>query len=95
MEALINTFKKLSITDNRSKHTLCNDIEILTNLMSNLKISNNQDIDDLIDDMEHLTISDDEILVEFKQQPPFIFKYIYFHCGDVLFNSIPKYCDSF
>ena len=103
MDGLINSFQKLSITDNRTKHTLQDSPhlthsthnDILTNLMSNLKLSNNQDIDDLINQMDHLTINDEEIIVNFKHQPPFIFKYSYFHCGDVLCKSIPRYCESF
>jgi len=91
---LIELFSKLTIHDTRQNKQE-DDINILTKMMTNLQITEPDNIDDLINEMEQLTITDDEVIIEFKNNQIITFRYAYFNCGDKLLNSMPKWCDSY
>lgn len=91
---LIDLFSKLTINDTRKSKTVDDDINILTNMMTNLHISEQDQLDDLIDEMEQLTITDNEVIIEFKNQQVISFRHTYFNCGDHLMNHMPKWSET-
>ena len=91
---LIDLFSKLSIHDTRQNKQE-DDINILTKMMTKLQISEPDQIDNLINEMEQLTITDEEVIIEFKNNQIITFRYTYFNCGDKLLNSMPKWCEGY
>lgn len=91
---LIELFSKLSIHDSRQNKQE-DDVSILTKMMAKLQVSEPDQIDDLINQMEQLTITDEEVIIEFKNNQIITFRYTYFNCGDKLLNSIPKWSDAY
>lgn len=87
---LIELFSKLTIHDIRqNKHE--DDINILTKMMTNLNISEPDQINVLMDEMNQLTITDEEVIVEFKNNQVITFRYSYFNCGDKLLDCGSKW----
>lgn len=92
---LIELFSKLTINDTRQTKNQTDDVNILTQMMTNLHISEPDNLDDLIDQMEQLTITDDEVIIEFKDHQIFKFRYTYFNCGDKLLNGFSNWTESY
>jgi hypothetical protein len=83
---LCELFSKLTIHDTRQIKNNEDDVNIISQMMSKLNISVSDEMDDFINEIEQLTITDDEVIVEFKDHQIFKFRYTYFNCGDKIIN---------
>lgn len=91
---LIELFSKLTINDTRINKQVAK-INIITNMITKLDVSSSYSLDELVDGMNKLTITDENIIIEFNNHQVITFRYAYFNCGDKLINNIPKWSDAY
>lgn len=91
---LVEMFSRLSINDIRQNKQE-DEINILSKMMTKLNISEPDELESLIDEMKQLTIAEEEVVVEFKNNHIITFRYTYFNCGDNLLNQIPRWSETY
>lgn len=98
MSELCELFAKLTICDIHDTRQIKNqndDVNILTQMMTNLNITKIDEVNDLINNMKAMTISDDKVTIEFKNNQVITFQYRYFNCGDKINLTMPNWCEGY